>query len=76
MHQSRKGDFSEWLLCQDTCAALRKINLDIGDSDSLDFLSMRVKDNLTVDEKIEAVIQYYTIIYQNGKKMDNQKIFS
>ena len=75
LHQSRKGDFLEWLLCQDAGAALRKIEIGIRYSDYLDFLSVCIEDRLTVEENLKAIIRYHIIVYRNSKKLKNQKLF-
>ena len=52
---------------------MRKINLDIKDKDYLDFLSVCIEEELTVEEKLKNIIKYHLITYRKKRKL-NQKI--
>ena len=56
--------------------SLRRINVDVSDKEYLDFLSVCIKDSLSVEDKLKAIIRYHVIIYQNRKKIRNQRLFS
>jgi hypothetical protein len=53
---------------------LRKIRIEIKDQDYLDFLSICIDEELTVEAKLKNIIQYHLIIYRNRKKMKNKKL--
>ena len=55
---------------------MREIKIDILDKDYLDFLSVCVDEELSVEEKLKNIIKYHLITYRNRKKIRNQKLFS
>jgi len=55
---------------------MREIKIDILDKDYLDFLSVCIDDELSVEEKLQNIIKYHLITYRNRKKVRNQKLFS
>ncbi|MCH7561437.1 MAG: hypothetical protein IIC67_08770 [Thaumarchaeota archaeon] len=55
---------------------MRKIEIDILDKDYLDFLSICIEEELTVEDKLKNIIRYHLITYRNRKKMRNTKLFS
>jgi hypothetical protein len=55
---------------------LKKIEIDILDKDYLDFLSVCIDEELSVEEKLKNIIKYHLITYRNMKKIRNQKLFS
>ena len=54
---------------------MRKIDLEIKDREYLDFLSVCIEDNMSVEEKLKDIIRYHVIVYRNSRKMRNQKLF-
>jgi hypothetical protein len=54
---------------------LRRIEIDILDKDYLDFLSICIEEELSVEDKLKNIIRYHLIIYRNRKKIRNQKLF-
>jgi hypothetical protein len=54
---------------------LRRINVDVKYEDYLDFLSVCIEDNLSVEEKLKDMIRYHVITYRNSKKIGNPKLF-
>jgi hypothetical protein len=50
-------------------AALRRINVDIKDKEYLDFLSVCIEDELSVEEKLKSIIRYHVITYRNRVKL-------
>jgi hypothetical protein len=54
---------------------LRRIEIDIVDKDYLDFLSICIDEELSVEDKLKNIIRYYLIIHRNGKQIRNQKLF-
>jgi len=48
---------------------LRKINLDLKDKDYLDFLTLCIEDELSVEEKLKNIIRYHIITYRNRAKL-------
>jgi len=55
---------------------LRRIAIDILDKDYLDFLSICIEEELTVEDKLRNIIRYHLITYRNRRKMRNAKLFS
>ncbi|AFS82672.1 hypothetical protein [Candidatus Nitrosopumilus sediminis] len=55
---------------------MREIKIDILDKDYLDFLSVCVDEELSVEEKLKNIIRYHLITYRNQKKMRNATLFS
>ena len=55
---------------------MREIKIDILDKDYLDFLSVCVDEELSVEEKLKNIIRYHLIIYRNRKKIRNTTLFS
>ncbi|QUC65420.1 hypothetical protein NsoK4_04025 [Nitrosopumilus sp. K4] len=53
---------------------MRKIEIDIKDKDYLDFLSIAIEDQLSVEEKLKAIIRWHIITYRNRQKLNSQKI--
>jgi len=54
---------------------LRRIEIDIVDKDYLDFLSICIEEELSIEDKLKNIIRYHLIIYRNRKKIKNQKLF-
>jgi len=59
------------LFNQDTNFELREIKIPIKDKDYLDFLSICIDGELTVEDKLKNIIKYHLITYRNRKKMKN-----
>jgi hypothetical protein len=55
---------------------LRKIEIDILDKDYLDFLSVCIDEELSVEAKLKNIIKYHLITYRNKRKIRNQNLFS
>ena len=55
---------------------MREIKIDILDKDYLDFLSVCVDEELSVEEKLKNIIRYHLITYRNRKKIRNTNLFS
>jgi hypothetical protein len=55
---------------------MREIKIDILDRDYLDFLSVCIDEELSVEEKLKNIIRYHLITYRNRKKMRNARLFS
>ena len=55
---------------------MREIKIDILDKDYLDFLSVCVDEELSVEEKLKNIIRYHLITYRNRKKLRNSNLFS
>jgi len=53
---------------------MRKITIEIQDSDHMDFQSAANNSGLKVDEKILEIIQYYIIIERNRKKFSQNTL--
>jgi hypothetical protein len=53
---------------------MREIKIDILDKDYLDFLSVCVDEELSVEEKLKNIIRYHLITYRNRKKMRNARL--
>jgi len=53
---------------------LRKIEIGIKDKDYLDFLSVCIEEELTVEDKLKNIIKYHLITYRNRKKLRNTKL--
>ncbi len=54
---------------------MRKINVEIKDKEYLDFLSVCIEDDLSMEEKLKAIIRYHIITYRSSMKMRNQRLF-
>jgi hypothetical protein len=54
---------------------LRKIEIDVKDKDYLDFLSVCIDEELSVEDKLKNIIRYHVISYRNRMKMRNSKLF-
>jgi len=61
------------LFNQDTNFELREIKIPIKDKDYLDFISICIDGELTVEDKLKNIIKYHLITYRNRKKMKNEK---
>jgi len=59
------------LFNQDTNFELREIKIPIKDKDYLDFISICIDGELTVEDKLKNIIKYHLITYRNRKKMKN-----
>ena len=46
------------------------------DKDYLDFLSISINSELSVEENLKNIIKYHLITYRNKRKIRNQKLFS
>ena len=46
----------------------------IKDKDYLDFLSICIEDELSVEGKLKNIITYHLIIYRNRQKLRNTKL--
>ena len=55
---------------------MMEIKIDILDKDYLDFLSVCIDEELSVEEKLKNIIRYHLITYRNRKKMHNARLFS
>jgi len=55
---------------------MRKIKIDILDKDYLDFLSVCIDEELSVEEKLKNIIKYHLITYRNRKKIRNDTLLS
>ncbi|MCH2406283.1 hypothetical protein HX860_01890 [Marine Group I thaumarchaeote] len=53
---------------------MRKIEIGIKDKDYLDFLSICIEEELSVEDKLKNIIRYHLITYRNRKKMRNEKL--
>ncbi|MHA7647159.1 hypothetical protein [Nitrosopumilus sp. S4] len=53
---------------------MRKIEIDVKDKDYLDFLSVCINEELSVEDKLKNIIKYHVITYRNNKKLKNQKL--
>jgi len=53
---------------------LREIKIPIKDKDYLDFLSVCIDEELTVEDKLKNIIKYHLITYRNRKKIKNKKL--
>ncbi|KAF6250141.1 MAG: hypothetical protein DSN69_00675 [Nitrosopumilus sp. YT1] len=65
----QRGEF-----CQSSGVELRKIEIGIKDKDYLDFLSICIEEELSVEDKLKNIIRYHLITYRNRKKMRNEKL--
>jgi len=55
---------------------MREIKIDVLDKDYLDFLSVCVDEELSVEEKLKNIIRYHLITYRNRKKIRSANLFS
>ena len=55
---------------------MREINLKITDKEYLDFLSISLNDELSVEEKLKQIIRYHVIVYRNQKKLKNKSEYA
>jgi len=53
-----------------------EIEIDMNDKDYLDFLSISINAELSVEENLKNIIKYHLITYRNKRKIRNQKLFS
>jgi len=53
---------------------LREIRIKISEKDYLDFLKVSNGYNLTIEEKILEIINYYVIIERKRMKLEKMKI--
>jgi len=63
-----------WKFYQDSGIKLRKIEIGIKDKDYLDFLSICIEEELSVEDKLKNIIRYHLITYRNRRKMRNEKL--
>jgi len=75
LHKSLQTNFTRGSFYQDTSTALRKINVDIRDKEYLDFLSVCIDEELSVEEKLKNIIRYHVIVYKNRKKLKARTLF-
>ena len=75
LHQSFKGNLTRWLYDQRSGASLRTIEIDIKNGDYLDFLSVCIDEELSIEKKLQNIIKYHIITYRNRKKIRNPKLF-
>jgi len=54
---------------------LREIRIGILDKDYLDFLSICIDEELSVEDKLKNIIKYHLITYRNKQKIKNKKLF-
>ncbi len=54
---------------------MRRIKIDVIDRDYLDFLSICIEEDLSVEAKLKNIILYHLITFRNRKKVKNQKLF-
>ena len=62
------------MLHKDSSYELRKVEIEIKDKDYLDFLSICINDELSVEDKLKNIIRYHLIIYRNKQKLRNEKL--
>jgi len=62
------------VLHKDSSYELRKVEIEIKDKDYLDFLSICINDELSVEDKLKNIIRYHLIIYRNKQKLRNEKL--
>jgi hypothetical protein len=74
LYQSCHANFKRELPHQDSSYELRKIEIGIKDKDYLDFLSICIDDELSVEDKLKNIIMYHLIIYRNRRKLRNEKL--
>ena len=55
---------------------MREIKITTLDKDYLDFLSICIDEELSVEEKLKNIIRYHLITYRNQKKVRNSRLFS
>ena len=55
---------------------MREIKITTLDKDYLDFLSICIDEELSVEEKLKNIIHYHLITYRNQKKVRNSRLFS
>ena len=48
---------------------LRTIEVDIKDKEYLDFLSVCIEEELSVEKKLQNIIRYHVIVYRNKSKL-------
>lgn len=53
---------------------MREIRIKISEKDYLDFLKVSEGHNLTIEEKILEIINYYVIIERKRMKLEKMKI--
>jgi len=75
LHNSRKDDFTRRCDYKGSGVKLRKIEIDVKDKDYLDFLSVCLDEETTVEDKLKNIIRYHIITYRNRAKMRNGKLF-
>ena len=56
------------------CVFLREVKIKISEKDYLDFLKASNGYNLTIEEKILEIINYYVIIERKRMKLEKMKI--
>ena len=54
--------------------SLREVKIKISEKDYLDFLKVSNGYNLTIEEKILEIINYYVIIERKRMKLEKMKI--
>ena len=54
---------------------MRKIEIKLQDKDYLDFLSISINADLSVEENLKNIIKYHLITYRNKQKIKNKKLF-
>jgi len=63
-----------WEFCKDSGIKLRKIEIGVKDKDYLDFLSICIEEELSVEDKLKNIIRYHLITYRNRRKMRNERL--
>ena len=74
LRQPCKDHLLRWDSHQDTSVELRKINLDLKDKDYLDFLTLCIEDELSVEENLKNIIRYHIITYRNRAKLASRNL--
>jgi len=62
------------VLHKDSSYELRKVEIEIKDKDYLDFLSICINGELSVEDKLKNIIRHHLIIYRNKQKLRNEKL--
>lgn len=53
---------------------MREIRFKLNDDDYLEFLSISIDDQLSVEEKLKQIIHYHLIVNRNKKKLKNEQL--
>ena len=75
LHQSCQTDFTRRCVNQGTSNELGKIDIEIKDKEYLDFLSVCINEDLSVEEKLKNIVRYHVITYRNSRKLRAKTLF-